>query len=35
MFAFKHEGFWKSLDTLKDENEFNEITKQKKLPCIR
>ena len=35
LYAFKHEGFWKSLDTLKDKNEFNEIIKQKKLPWIR
>ena len=30
LFAFKHEGFWKSLDTLKDKNDFNEMVKRKK-----
>ena len=30
LFAFKHEGFWKSLDTLKDKNDFNLLYKQKK-----
>ena len=30
LFAFKHEGFWKSLDTLKDKNDFNLLFKQKK-----
>ena len=33
LYAFKHEGFWKSLDTLKDKNDFNKIYKNnKKLP---
>jgi glucose-1-phosphate cytidylyltransferase len=32
LFAFKHEGFWKSLDTLKDKNDFNKILKNKRLP---
>ena len=32
LFAFKHEGFWKSLDTLKDKNDFNEMIKKNKLP---
>ena len=33
LLAFKHEGFWKSLDTLKDKNDFNKLYKtQKKLP---
>ena len=32
LFAFKHNGFWKSLDTLKDKNEFEEILKTKKIP---
>ena len=27
--AFKHEGFWKSLDTLKDKNDFNKLYKSK------
>jgi len=30
LFAFKHEGFWKSLDTLKDKNDFNKLFKYKK-----
>ena len=29
LFAFKHKGFWKSLDTLKDKNDFNEMFKKK------
>ena len=28
--AFKHEGFWKSLDTLKDKNDFNKLYNEKK-----
>ncbi len=32
LFAFKHEGFWKSLDTLKDKNDFNEMIKKNKRP---
>jgi glucose-1-phosphate cytidylyltransferase len=31
LFAFKHDGFWKSLDTQKDKVDFNKIYKQKKL----
>lgn len=34
LFAFKHYGFWKSLDTLKDKNEFNNILKTGKKPWI-
>jgi glucose-1-phosphate cytidylyltransferase len=34
LFAFKHDGFWKSLDTLKDKNEFNNILKAGKKPWI-
>ena len=34
LFAYKHEGFWKSLDTLKDKNDFNEIIKKKKIPWL-
>lgn len=34
LFAFKHEGFWKSLDTLKDKNDFNEIIKKGKKPWL-
>ena len=34
LFAFKHEGFWKSLDTLKDKNDFNEMIKKNKKPWI-
>ena len=30
LLAFKHEGFWKSLDTLKDKNDFNNLYKNKK-----
>ena len=30
--AYKHEGFWKSLDTLKDKNDFNEMIKRDKSP---
>jgi glucose-1-phosphate cytidylyltransferase len=30
LYAFKHDGFWKSLDTLKDKNDFNELYKNKK-----
>ncbi len=32
LYAFKHEGFWKSLDTLKDKNDFNEMIKNNKMP---
>ena len=34
LYAFKHNGFWKSLDTQKDKNDFNKIYKKKlkKLP---
>ena len=32
LFAYKHEGFWKSLDTLKDKNDFNQMIKNKKQP---
>ena len=32
LFAYKHNGFWKSLDTLKDKNDFNEMYKEKNLP---
>ena len=35
LYAFKHNGFWKSLDTLKDKNDFNILLKtKKKLPWI-
>ena len=27
--AFRHEGFWKSLDTLKDKNDFNKLNRSK------
>jgi glucose-1-phosphate cytidylyltransferase len=30
LFAFKHDGFWKSLDTLKDKNDFNKLYNNKK-----
>jgi len=29
LLAFKHEGFWKSLDTLKDKNDFNKLNRSK------
>ena len=32
LYAYKHEGFWKSLDTLKDKNDFNEMVKRRKYP---
>lgn len=32
LYAYKHEGFWKSLDTLKDKNDFNELYKKKITP---
>ena len=32
LFAFRHEGFWKSLDTLKDKNDFDEMTRKNKTP---
>ena len=33
LFAFKHEGFWRSLDTLKDKNDLDKLAKtNKKLP---
>ena len=34
LFAYKHNGFWKSLDTLKDKNDFNEMIKKNKKPWI-
>jgi len=34
LYAFKHNGFWKSLDTLKDKNDFNEMIKKNKKPWI-
>lgn len=32
LYAFRHEGFWKSLDTLKDKNDFNEMILKRKTP---
>ena len=32
LFAYKHDGFWKSLDTLKDKNDFIEMIKKNKQP---
>ena len=34
LFAYKHNGFWKSLDTQKDKDDFNQLYKKKfnKLP---
>ena len=34
LFAFRHEGFWKSLDILKDKNDFNEMILNKRTPWI-
>ena len=34
LYAFKHEGFWKSLDTLKDKNDFNQMFIKNKKPWI-
>ena len=34
LYAFKHEGFWKSLDTLKDKNDFNQMFQKNKKPWI-
>ncbi len=34
LFAFKHKGFWKSLDTMKDKNDFNEMIKKNRKPWI-
>ena len=34
LYAFKHNGFWKSLDTLKDKNDFNKMIKKNKKPWI-
>lgn len=34
LFAFTHKGFWKSLDTMKDKNDFNEMIKKGKKPWI-
>jgi glucose-1-phosphate cytidylyltransferase len=30
LYAFKHDGFWKSLDTLKDKNDFNRLFNSRK-----
>ncbi len=35
LFAFKHNGFWKSLDTLKDKNDFNLMIRNKTKPWMR
>ncbi len=34
IFAYKHLGFWKSLDTLKDKNDFNKIIKLGRKPWL-
>jgi len=34
LIAFKHKGFWKSLDTMKDKNDFNDMIKKKEKPWI-
>lgn len=35
IYAYRHLGFWKSLDTLKDKNDFNKIIKHGKKPWLR
>ncbi len=35
LFAYKHDGFWKSLDTLKDKNDFNIMYKKNKMPWLK
>ncbi len=35
LFAYKHNGFWKSLDTLKDKNDFNQMYKQNLMPWAK
>ena len=35
LFAYKHHGFWKSLDTMKDKNDFNEMYKKKIRPWLK
>ncbi len=32
--AFKHDGFWKPMDTLKDKNELNDLIKSRKAPWM-
>ena len=32
MMAFKHDGFWRPMDTLKDKNDLNELWQQNKAP---
>lgn len=32
MYTFKHEGFWKPMDTLKDKNDLNQLWNSKKAP---
>ena len=34
LYAFQHNGFWKSLDTLKDKNDFNKIINNGKKPWL-
>jgi glucose-1-phosphate cytidylyltransferase len=34
LYAFKHNGFWKSLDTLKDKNDFNKMIMKKRYPWM-
>ena len=35
VFTFLHNGFWKSLDTLKDKNDFNKIIRSGKKPWLK
>ena len=35
VFAYKHHGFWKSLDTMKDKKDFNELYKKKIRPWLK
>ena len=29
IYVYRYDGFWKSLDTLKDKNDFNKLIKEK------
>jgi glucose-1-phosphate cytidylyltransferase len=32
IFTFKHEGFWKPMDSLKDKNDLNQLWNENKAP---
>jgi len=34
-FSFKHSGFWKPMDTLRDKRQLDELIKNKMAPWIR